>query len=83
MPRDAPQRCKIRRHHEVAVAAFPRGDPVAVDGVHLHIDGEQVVAAFRAVRQHVVQEMRRVDPLALQPPLHVGDRDDDGVDLVG
>jgi hypothetical protein len=31
----------------------------------------------------VVEEERRVQPLARQPPLHVGERDDDGVDLLG
>jgi len=29
---------------------------------------------------NLVQEEARIDPLALQPALHVGDRHDDGVD---
>ena len=52
-----------------------------VDGVHVHVDREQVVAALGAVLQDVVEEVLRIQPLALQPPLHVGERDDDRVDL--
>ena len=36
-------------HLEVAVAALPRRHRVAVDGVHLDVDGEQVVAGLGAV----------------------------------
>ena len=45
----AAQRGQVGRHDEVAVAALPRRDRVAVDGVHLDVDGEQVVAALGAV----------------------------------
>ena len=62
-------RCSHERHR------------VAVDGVHVDVDGEQVVAALGAVREHVVEEVPRVQPLALQPALHVGEGDDHGVDL--
>ena len=46
MPGDPAQRGHVRPHDEVAVAAFPGRDLVAVDGVHVHVDGEQVVAAL-------------------------------------
>ena len=32
--------------------------------------------------RHLVEEELRVEPLALQPALHVGHGDDDGVDLL-
>ena len=47
LPGHGPQRVEVGRHHEVAVAALPRGHRVAVDRVHLDVDGEQVVAAPR------------------------------------
>ena len=56
---------------------------VAVDSVHLDIDGKQIVATLSARTEHIVEEMGGVDPFALQPALQVGDRDDDGVDRIG
>ena len=68
-------------HGEVAVAAVPGGHRVAVDGVHLGVDGEEVVAALGAVLEDLVEEEAGGEPLALEPPLHVGEGQDDGVDL--
>ena len=51
LPRGAPQRVEVEDEHHVAVAALPRGHRVAVDGVHVDVDGEQVVAALGAVRR--------------------------------
>ena len=79
--RGAAQRVEVEVEEHVAVAALPRGDGVAVDGVHVDVDGEQVVAALGAVLEHVVEEVVAVHPLALQATLHVGERDDDGVDV--
>ena len=79
--RGAAQRVEVEVEEHVAVAALPRGDRVAVDGVHVDVDGEQVVAALRAVLEDVVEEVVAVQPLALQATLHVGERDDDGVDV--
>ena len=59
LPRHRPQRVEVGRHHEVAVAALPRGHRVAVDGVHLDVDREQVVAALGAVVDHLVEEEAR------------------------
>ena len=75
------QRGEVEHELEVAVAALPRADGVAVDGVHVDVDGEQVVAALGAVLEHGVEEELGVDPLALQPALHVGEGHDDGVDV--
>ena len=49
VPRDRPQRVEVGLHLEVAVAALPRRHLVAVDGLHVDVDGEQVVAALGAV----------------------------------
>ncbi len=80
LPRDPPQRGEVRRHQQVAVAALPGRHRVTRDGVHLDIDGEQVIAAFGAVLDDLVQEVVGVEALAGQPALDVDDREDDGVD---
>ena len=81
---EQPDRVEVEDELHVAVAALPRGDRVAVDGVHVDVDAEQVVAALGAVaRATHVEEVAPVQPLALQPALHVGEGDDDGVDLAG
>ncbi len=81
--RQHPDRVRVEHELHVAVALLPRGDRVAVDGVHVDVDAEQVVAALGAVAEHLVEEVGAVQALALQPPLHVGERDDHGVDLPG
>jgi hypothetical protein len=73
VPGDPAQRVEVGPHDEVAVAALPRGHGVAVDGVHVDVDREQVVAALGAVLHHLVEEVRGGQPLALEPTLHVGD----------
>jgi hypothetical protein len=80
LPRHQAQRVEVGPQHEVAVAALPGRHGVAVDGVHLHVDGEQVVAGLGGVRDDLVEEVLGGAALALQPALHVGDRDEDGVD---
>ena len=76
-------RLEVEDELHVAVPLLPRGDGVAVDGVHVHVDAEQVVAALGlALAQHVVEEVAAVQALARQAPLHVGEGDHDGVDLV-
>ncbi len=80
MPGDDAQRVEVGAHREVAVAARPRRHRVALDGVHVHVHREQVVAPLGAVLEHLVEEVARRQPLALQPSLHVGDRQQDGVD---
>ena len=80
MPRHQPQRREVGAEHEVAVAALPARHRVAVDRVHLDVDGEQVVARLGGVRHHLVEEVGGGAALALQPALHVGERDEHGVD---
>ena len=57
VPGHRPQRRQVRLHHEVAVAARPRRHRVAVDGVHVDVDGEQVVAALGGVLEDDVEEV--------------------------
>ena len=69
---------------EVPVALFPTRDLVAGNRVHLHVQREQVVAALDLVAgSHLLEEELAVEPLPEQPPLHVGERDDDRVDRTG
>ena len=76
-----PDRPVVEDELHVAVAALPGRDRVAVDGVHVDVDREQVVAALGAVVDDDVGEVAAVQPLALQPALHVGERHHHGVDL--
>ena len=79
-----PVQCvEIRTHDEVAVAGIPGRHRVALDGVHVDVDGEEVVAPLCSVSEHLVNEILGMDALADQPALHVGDRDGDGVDESG
>jgi hypothetical protein len=80
-PGGAPHRGQVRPKLEVPVAALPAGDRVPADRVHVDVHGEQVVARLGAVPEHLVEEVPGVQPLALQPPLDVGETGDDGVDL--
>ena len=66
---------------DVAVAALPVREPVARDRLHLHVDGQQVVAGVAAVRERVLEEEVRVEALAHEAPVVVGEDDEDGVDL--
>ena len=71
----------VEHELHVAVPLLPRRDGVAADGVHVDVDGQQVVAALGARLERDVEEVAGVQPLALQPALHVGEGDHDGVDL--
>ena len=82
-PRQQPQCREVGCHHHVAVAGLPARDGVTVDGVHVDVDGEQVVTTLGAVRGDVLDEQPGRHPLAGQPALHVAERDDDGVDVTG
>ncbi len=82
-PRHQAQGVDVRHHRHVAVAPLPAGDRVSAHGVHLDIDGEQVVAALGAVLGELLQEETSGCALADEAPLHVGEGDDDGVDLLG
>ena len=69
---------------EVAVAALPARHLVPGYRVHLHVEREQVVAPLERIRVlHLLDEEVRLHALAHQASLHVGERDDDGVDLAG
>ena len=63
-----PQRREVGYQVEVAVAEFPVGIAVAGDRLHLHVDGEQVVAGMGADRVGVIEEEPGVEALAEQRP---------------
>src|SRR4029077_3780775 len=80
-PGNAPQRRQIGRELEVAVAAFPRGELVTRYGIHLHVEGEQIVAPLRPVSVlDLLEEEVAMEALAEQAPLHIRERHDHGVD---
>lgn len=81
VPGHPAQRAQVGVHGEVAVSPLPGGHLVPVDRVHLGVDGEEVVAALRTVFEDLVEKEARGEPLALEPALHVGEGQDDGVDL--
>ena len=81
LPGHYPERVEVGYEHEVAVPGLPRGELVTVHGVHVRVDGQQVGARLSAVRHHLVEEVPGVEPIALQPALHVGQGDDDRVDV--
>ena len=83
LPGDVPEGIHVGLEDEVAVAALPGGHRVALHGVHLHVHGEQVVAALRVVLDHLVEEVGCREALALEPALHVRHREEDGVYLSG
>jgi hypothetical protein len=59
---------KFRLEHEVAVAALPRRHVVALDRVHVDVDGEQVVARLGAVLGHLSRKWRAVSRLPISRP---------------
>ena len=75
------QRGHVRDHHHVAIAGIPRGELVALNGVVLNVDSQEVVAAFCTVVGDVLQEVPCGDALPDQATLHVGEGHDHGVDL--
>ena len=81
LPGHRPQRREVRAQDEVAVAALPGEHRVAVDGRHVDVDAEQVVAALGAVLGDLGEEVAGGQALALQPALHVGEREQDRVDV--
>src|SRR4051794_7407930 len=79
-PGDAAQRRHVWLDPEIAVAVLPVRHLIAGERLHIHVEGEEVVAALHAVSRHLIEEILDLDPLAEQPPLHVGECSDDRVD---
>src|ERR1700751_3802029 len=81
VPWDPPQRRRVGRQAEVAVAALPARERVARDRIHLHLQSEEVVAALGAVPVvELLEEELGVEPLAHEASLHVRERGDHRVD---
>ena len=79
VPRHRPQRVEVGLHREVAVAARPRRHLVALHRLHVHVHGEEVVAALGAVLGHVVQEVLAVSRLPWSRPSMSAIVEQDGV----
>ena len=80
-PTGAAQRAQVGRHVKIAVAACPVGQPITGHGLHLHVDGEQVVAAVCAVTCGSLQKELGVESLAHLPSVEVGEAEQHRVDL--
>ena len=65
LPRHRSQRVEVGDEHHVAVATLPRGHRVALDGPHVDVDRQQVVAALCAMLGHLAEEVARRQALAL------------------
>src|SRR5581483_5985722 len=65
----------------VAVTLLPARELVPGDRLHLHVDGQQVVARVRAFACDDVEEEAGVEALAGEPAVRVGEAGDDGVDV--
>ena len=79
-PGDLAQGAEVRADGEVAIALVPGGGLEARDRLHLHVDGEEIVAGVPFLA-HGVHEVAAGHALADQPALHVGEGGDDRVDL--
>jgi hypothetical protein len=79
VPGHVAQRREVRAHLEVAVAALPGRQLVALDGVHVDVDGQQVVARLGAVLGDLLEEVAGGHALPHEPPLHVGQAEQHGV----
>ena len=79
-PGHAAERRQVGLHDEIAVALLPVGGRVAGHRLHVDVVGEQIVAAMRLL-MGAVEEILRLEALADEAALHVGEADDDGVDL--
>ena len=83
-PGNAAHGREVGNHREVAVAALPARDLIPGYRVHLHLEGEEIVAALdRILVLHLLEKEMCLHALAHQASLHVGERDDHGVDLAG
>ena len=80
-PRARAQRREVRREVEVAVALGVAEARVAVDGVHGHVHGREVVAGVRAVAQGVGEEEVGVEELPHGTAVEIVHHDHDRLDV--
>src|SRR5205085_6576275 len=81
LPRRDAQRAEIGNGIEVAVPFRPARERVAGNRVHLHVAREEVIAGVHAVPGDVIEKILRDATFADEPPVHVGENGDDGLDL--
>ena len=80
-PRQHAQRVPGGLGDPVAVAGLPVHQREALGRAHLHVRAQEVGAEVRAVVDDAGEERLGLDALADQAALHVGDGDDERVDL--
>ena len=82
LPGNAAERFHVGLQGEVAIAALPGGRLVARHRLHIDVEGEQIVTGVRLLVRAAAEE-GRVEALAREPPLQIGEAGDDGVDFAG
>ena len=82
-PGGLPEGVVVGDHVEVPVSELPVGVLVARDGLHLHVDREQVVAAMGSRRADLLQVIASVETLAVDPPVMIGEAHHHGVNVTG
>ena len=81
-PRTPSKGRQIGDHSEVPVARLPARVLVPGEGLHLHVDRQQVEARVQTLlTEDLLEEEMRNDALAHEAPLEVGEHAQDGVDL--
>ena len=83
LPGDGTDGGEVRTHLEVTEAGVPIGDAVAVHGLHLDVDGEEVVAAMGSLLGHLIEEERCDEAFTDEPADHVRDGDNNRIDRAG
>ena len=68
---------------EVTVAELPIGELVAGDRLHLHVDGEKIVAAVGTIGGAAFEEELGVEAFTHEAAVEIGEDHEDGVDLIG
>ena len=68
-------------HREIAEAGFPIRELESVHRVHLDVDGEQIIAAVRAVLGDALQIELAGEAFADEATEDIRERDDDGIDF--
>ncbi len=82
-PISDPKRREVGNEVEVAVSEFPVGVRVAGNRLHLHVRGEEIVAAVTPAFCNLFDEEVAVDPFAVEPAVVVGECHDDRIDCTG
>ena len=81
MPREVAQSLEIWRKTHIRVTGIPGGDVISLDGIHIDINSEEIVATLGAILDGVGDEEGCMNSLSLKSALHICRTDNYGVDL--